>query len=170
MLMPTFLAAICLLGFRCFEVCLRAHPTVLDVTAGFMGLCLVPPCLVSEYCTRGSMYDLLHEAARSPALAAKLTWHRRLRMVSWDPAGRQASAPRLQCLHSFQAGSEGYFFRCLRRAFRMTCSSQPLNCVNHRRWMLLPEWPSSIPGVNTMQPPPITIQALPITTKYKRPT
>ena len=53
------------------------HPNIL----GFLGLCMVPPCLVSEYCTRGSLYDILRDARSSARLARHLTWARRLSMV-----------------------------------------------------------------------------------------
>lgn len=39
------------------------------------------PCLVSEYCVRGSLFDVLQEARRSPVMAAQLDWPRRLRLV-----------------------------------------------------------------------------------------
>ncbi len=54
------------------------HPNVL----AFMGLCSSPPCLVSEYCPRGSLYDVLRRANRSPELGAELTWAVRLQMAS----------------------------------------------------------------------------------------
>ena len=53
------------------------HPNIL----GFLGLCLLPPCLVSEYCPRGSLYDILREARTSQKLASQLTWARRLSIV-----------------------------------------------------------------------------------------
>ena len=46
-----------------------------------MGLCFAPPVLISEYCPRGSVFSVLREARESPALAEKLTWALRLRMV-----------------------------------------------------------------------------------------
>ena len=48
----------------------------------FMGLCQLPPALVTEYCARGSLFDCLQAARKSPASAAELTWARRLAMVS----------------------------------------------------------------------------------------
>ena len=54
------------------------HPNVL----AFMGLCSSPPCLVSEYCPRGSLYDLLREAKGSPELSATISWAVRLKMAS----------------------------------------------------------------------------------------
>jgi hypothetical protein len=54
------------------------HPNVLT----FLAICKSPPCLVSEYCVRGSLFELLREARGSPALQKQLHWHRRLKMVS----------------------------------------------------------------------------------------
>jgi hypothetical protein len=53
------------------------HPNVL----GFLAVCTVPPCVVSEYCSRGSLYDILRQAKASPAMSAELTWAKRLKMV-----------------------------------------------------------------------------------------
>lgn len=53
------------------------HPHVVQ----FLGLCTQPPALISEYCPRGSLYDVLRVASRSPARAAELGWPRRLEMA-----------------------------------------------------------------------------------------
>ncbi|KAK9812343.1 hypothetical protein WJX73_004122 [Symbiochloris irregularis] len=53
------------------------HPNVVL----FMGMVLDPPLIVSEWCARGSVYDILSKAAQNPRLAAQLTWHRRLCMA-----------------------------------------------------------------------------------------
>jgi hypothetical protein len=53
------------------------HPNCVQL----MGTCLAPPCLITEYCSRGSLADCLREARRHPAAAAELPWHRRLAMV-----------------------------------------------------------------------------------------
>jgi serine/threonine protein kinase len=50
------------------------HPNVIL----FMGICPDPFCIVTEYCSRGSMYDLLRAARNDPALALQLNWPRRL--------------------------------------------------------------------------------------------
>jgi serine/threonine protein kinase len=50
------------------------HPNVIL----FMGLCPEPPCVVTEYCSRGSLYDLLRSARDDPVLAQQLNWPRRL--------------------------------------------------------------------------------------------
>ena len=53
------------------------HPNVVM----FMGLCLEPPCIVTEFCARGSLYDVLKKARGSPAFAQQLDWSRRLSMA-----------------------------------------------------------------------------------------
>ena len=59
------------------------HPNVLS----FIGLCMSPPCLISEYCARGSLYDMLRKARGSPQPKAALSWPLRLKVVSWDSLG-----------------------------------------------------------------------------------
>ena len=53
------------------------HPNVVM----FMGLCLEPPCIVTEFCARGSLYDVLKKARASPAFAQQLDWSKRLSMA-----------------------------------------------------------------------------------------
>ncbi len=55
------------------------HPNVLN----FMGMCMAPPCLVTEYCVHGSLYDILKEARVDPRgpRARLLDWPRRLGML-----------------------------------------------------------------------------------------
>lgn len=53
------------------------HPNILN----FLGTCDTPPCLISEYCPRGSLYDTLQQARSTPAVAEQLGWSTRLRMV-----------------------------------------------------------------------------------------
>ena len=53
------------------------HPNIVL----FMGMVIDPPCLVSEWCARGSLYDVLAKARKSPALAPALDWTRRLNMA-----------------------------------------------------------------------------------------
>ena len=53
------------------------HPNVVM----FMGLCLEPPCIVTEFCARGSLYDVLKKARGAPAFAQQLDWSRRLSMA-----------------------------------------------------------------------------------------
>ncbi|PRW32956.1 activating signal cointegrator 1 complex subunit 3 isoform B [Chlorella sorokiniana] len=50
------------------------HPCCVN----FFGLTRNPPALVTEYCSRGSVAELLDRARAEPAVAAELTWRRRL--------------------------------------------------------------------------------------------
>jgi serine/threonine protein kinase len=53
------------------------HPHIVT----FMGICKAPPCIITELCSNGSLLDVVKRARASPALAAELTWPRRLRMA-----------------------------------------------------------------------------------------
>jgi serine/threonine protein kinase len=53
------------------------HPSIVSL----LGVCLAPPCMVTEYCMRGSLASLLREAKSSPDKAMQLTWQRRLGML-----------------------------------------------------------------------------------------
>ena len=53
------------------------HPNIVL----FMGVCLDPPCVVSEWCARGSLYDVLSKARKNANLAPQLDWTRRLNMA-----------------------------------------------------------------------------------------
>ena len=53
------------------------HPHIVN----FLGVCPCPPCVVTEYCSRGSLTDVLKQAKQSPAVAARLDWYQRLQMV-----------------------------------------------------------------------------------------
>ena len=53
------------------------HPNVVL----FMGVCLEPPCMVTEFCARGSLYDVLGKARASQQLAVQLDWPKRLNMA-----------------------------------------------------------------------------------------
>jgi hypothetical protein len=50
------------------------HPNVVM----YLGVCLDPPLVVTEYCARGSLNDVLKRALNSPAFASQLDWSRRL--------------------------------------------------------------------------------------------
>ena len=58
-------------------MCRLRHPNVVS----FLGVCKSPPCVVTEYCSRGSLTDVLRAARPAPAAAARLDWARRLNMV-----------------------------------------------------------------------------------------
>jgi serine/threonine protein kinase len=53
------------------------HPNVVM----FMGMCVEPPCIITEFCARGSLFDVLRKARTSPAFAQQLDWSRRLSMA-----------------------------------------------------------------------------------------
>ncbi|KAL0047223.1 hypothetical protein WJX82_010034 [Trebouxia sp. C0006] len=53
------------------------HPNVVL----FMGVCLDPPCMVTEFCARGSMFDVLAKARTSALLAQQLDWPKRVSMA-----------------------------------------------------------------------------------------
>ena len=65
------------------------------MTGGWSGVCPCRPLVYvlvflihccplqsAEYCSRGSLYDCLTAARKQPAVAAQLTWHRRLAMAA----------------------------------------------------------------------------------------
>lgn len=53
------------------------HPNVVM----YLGVCADPPLVLTEYCARGSLCDVLKRASHSPAAAAALDWPRRLAMA-----------------------------------------------------------------------------------------
>ncbi|KAL4422385.1 hypothetical protein ABPG75_008582 [Micractinium tetrahymenae] len=53
------------------------HPNIIL----FMGVVAEPAAVVTEYCARGSLYDLLKEARHKPALTKALDWPRRIVMA-----------------------------------------------------------------------------------------
>ncbi len=58
------------------------HPNVVS----FLAMCSDPPCMVTELCS-GSLFDMIKRSKTEPALAAKMTWGRRLRMLTDAAAG-----------------------------------------------------------------------------------
>ncbi len=52
-----------------------------------MGVTPVPPCVVTEYCSHGSLTDVLRAARLgSPSVVAQLDWPKRLTMVGASAA------------------------------------------------------------------------------------
>lgn len=47
----------------------------------FLGCCLDPPVLVTEYCSKGSIYDLVQRVQLSTTFATKFDWKRRIDMA-----------------------------------------------------------------------------------------
>lgn len=52
-----------------------------DNVARIEGICVSPPCLLTEYCAHRSLKDVLAAAAADSELAGVLTWKLRMRMV-----------------------------------------------------------------------------------------
>ena len=53
------------------------HPHIV----AFMGVCINPPAIVTEYCKRGSLTSLLQPAKALAERAAELMWRFRIKMV-----------------------------------------------------------------------------------------
>ncbi|PRW61477.1 Serine threonine- kinase CTR1 isoform B [Chlorella sorokiniana] len=53
------------------------HPNI----CAFFGLCTLPPCILTEYCSRGSVFDVLRQASWDADLAGQLTWRLRISMA-----------------------------------------------------------------------------------------
>lgn len=53
------------------------HPNVVK----FIGVCSMPPCIITELYARGSLTDVLKAAGASPRAATELGWRRRLAMA-----------------------------------------------------------------------------------------
>jgi len=53
------------------------HPNVIS----YLGVCPEPACIVTEYCSKGSLTDVLRRGRASNAHAAALDWPRRLNMA-----------------------------------------------------------------------------------------
>ena len=49
------------------------HPNVVL----YLGVCSDPPCVVTEYCARGSLNDVFKRALLNPLYAAHLDWCKR---------------------------------------------------------------------------------------------
>lgn len=69
----------------------RAHPlrtirllllfTFPSCESQFIGVISHPPCIITEYCERGSLADVLRKAREGPPSDADLPWARRLEMA-----------------------------------------------------------------------------------------
>ncbi|PRW50803.1 Serine threonine- kinase CTR1 [Chlorella sorokiniana] len=53
------------------------HPNIVQI----LSVCEDPPTIIMEYCSKGSLLDVLQEARKSPRQAALLSWQRRLGMA-----------------------------------------------------------------------------------------
>ena len=54
------------------------HPNIVQ----FIGVCVSPPSLITEYCSRGSLMELLRTAKTDPEKACQLSWDRRLGLLA----------------------------------------------------------------------------------------
>lgn len=54
------------------------HPNIVQ----FLGICSDPPCIITEYCDRGSLVDVLKKARMNTDAAKMLTFKRRLEMLN----------------------------------------------------------------------------------------
>ncbi|KAH7616281.1 putative serine/threonine-protein kinase drkA [Nannochloris sp. 'desiccata'] len=71
------------------------HPHVV----AFLGMCSDPPCMVTELCSRGSLFDTMKKCKSNPNLAANLIWVRRLSMLIDAAAGMVHLHQRTPILH-----------------------------------------------------------------------
>ncbi|KAL4457287.1 hypothetical protein ABPG75_012152 [Micractinium tetrahymenae] len=62
---------------ECQLMAAMRHPNIVQ----FMGVTSFPPAMITEYCGKGSLTDVLQGARKSPQKAAQLTWARRLHML-----------------------------------------------------------------------------------------
>ena len=53
------------------------HPNVVLM----LGYCLEPPCIITEFCPRGSLFDVLKKANTDPVFAQQLSWCKRIQMA-----------------------------------------------------------------------------------------
>jgi hypothetical protein len=101
------------------------HPSIVQ----FLAVCPFPPSVVTEYCSRGSLADVLRAAKQSPAMAAKLDWPRRLNMVRTNtgcqPWASHAAFPALRRCFAF----------ALRRCFAFALTSYLPWLAGSRLWM-----------------------------------
>ena len=56
------------------------HPNIVS----FMGMCSSPPCIITEFCAKGSLTDVLKAAKHDPA---SLPWKERVRMAKEAATG-----------------------------------------------------------------------------------
>jgi hypothetical protein len=64
------------------------HPNVVL----YLGVCSDPPCVVTEYCARGSLNDVFKRALLNPLYAAHLDWCKRCAPKPTLPYGPTAPA------------------------------------------------------------------------------
>ena len=77
---------VCICMYACMPVAGPAHPPSRPRRA-LQGVCVAPPAIVSEFCARGSLTDVLREARLAPDPAAVLSWSRRLSIAAEAASG-----------------------------------------------------------------------------------
>ena len=112
------------------------HPNIVQ----FMGLVTLPACIITEFCSRGSLTDVIREGKAS---AEGLPWARRLDMVT---AGRQrlVTVHVLSCTvcHAASRWYHGLKFASIASLPNCRCWAPPRECCS---CMQAP--PSSCTGV-----------------------
>ncbi len=90
----------------------------------------------AEYCERGSLTDVLHAAASNSALAAQLTWPRRLQLVRQERERRLPQPNQLlPCLeHSAAVVFRAYKQRLSPLRRRWVRQAACMLCTPTRRW------------------------------------
>lgn len=71
------------------------HPNVVL----YLGVCLDPPCVVTEYCARGSLNDVLKRALYNSKYAEQLDW--RVRCGLTPAPSHTASCMEAALVHTF---------------------------------------------------------------------
>lgn len=67
-----FLVAVLVLQEASMMAALR-HPNIVM----YLGVCLSPPMVITEYCARGSLNEVLKKGLQFPGFASQLDWSRR---------------------------------------------------------------------------------------------
>lgn len=65
------------------------HPNIVL----YLGVCSDPPCVVTEYCARGSLNDVFKRALLNPLYAAHLDWCKRCAPAVCPPCSAPSSMP-----------------------------------------------------------------------------
>lgn len=66
------------------------HPNIISLT----GICDYPPCIVTEWCSRGSLSEVITRARLDPGVSMQFTWKRRI-TIALDAASGMSHLHRL---------------------------------------------------------------------------
>ena len=100
------------------------HPNVVN----FMGVCREPPCIVTEYCGRGSLTMVLTAAKTDPTVAQKMTWPRRLTMVRAVSFSQSLAKPGHACTLQSASAVPLYLIALLPQSWLCRCWMRPGAC------------------------------------------